>query len=230
MTKFKKRKIFISALLVLALAFSFFMPTIVNVLQDHYSLAYENNEEILYDLPTDDGGVLNVSGMLRMVSTSDVGVSLQRGKYRQIEDVSRQAQISLTLLEQEGLDLPISSYELNNYSIYFLIDRTDMSQRMIVWVLEYLCADGSILHMLLDDNTGTVLGLDFYTTQANIEHISAPLIQKAFSSYWDISISSTTLSSPGQYYLSFYENTKEASFEIPLTFDSNGFSLNNRFL
>lgn len=173
--------------------------------------------------------------MLSIAQDADQETVLQTGKYLTAERGFTHVKTVLAPLEDLSfLHLEWDSCTLDSYSIKFRISPQDLSLRMVIWTLYISTADGNIISVYLDDQTGKVLGFGYeqpdtplYTTENPSISIQADVneLLSFFTTYWGVEVKNTrVISQSGQY--SLIIDDPDTSLEIPYTIQSSGILLN----
>lgn len=206
----------ISLLTATALIIGFFTPELVSVMRDQrkYRIISESKVEFI------DTKTQSIEDMLRMISTTDSNTVLQRGKKLTSESALYQARISLNYFIEEGLKINMKSYSLNNYEVRYVPDKTDLSNRLIVWMLEISCMNQTNINVCLDDETGIILGMTYDSPRYGM---SADELIHIFDGYWGVE-SSNKMIETGNYVITIPSN--RSNIEIPIQIRDNGFSIN----
>lgn len=180
---------------------------------------------------------LYICHMLQMAYITDKQVTLSRGKYLTAEEAFTQAKRSLAGLDTAEI-LPISweTCTLLDDVIVFRISNEDLSRRMILWLLTIETADGAVIRLTLDDNTGMVLGFS-YTNEtqpfyaARIPPLESQLCGQAairfFSEYWNVSVvNNSVISDSGEHMLTVADQENNICTELPFALAPTGFRIN----
>ena len=200
----------VSLLILLILMTGFFLPSLAFSVQD-YGIFEDITTGVLENREGSKDS-LSMCDMLRMSYLTEKQTILSRGKYRvTAEDAFIQAKLFLDLSKPlKKLNETWDTCLLQDASIIFRISSEDLSKRMLVWSLYITTETGGVVHLVMDDQTGTVLGFSYRNSRPPFYQSSIPPaeiqiygqeLKTWFIDYWDVILTDTLIISDSGGYM-----------------------------
>lgn len=226
----------VSLLILLILMTGFFLPSLAFSVQD-YGIFEDITTGVLENREGNKDS-LSKCDMLRMSYLTEKQTILSRGKYRvTAEDAFVQAKLFLDLSEPlKKLNETWDTCLLQDASIVFRISNEDLSKRMLVWSLYITTETGGVVRLVMDDQTGTVLGFSYRNSRTPFYRSSIPPAESQiygqelmewFVDYWGVTLTDTSIiSDSGGYMLTVVDNNDFITAELPFILEQDGFQMN----
>ena len=125
---------------------------------------------------------------------------------------------------------------MQDASIVFRISNEDLSKRMLVWSLYITTETGGVVRLVMDDQTGTVLGFSYRNSRTPFYRSSIPPAESQiygqelmewFVDYWGVTLTDTSIiSDSGGYMLTVVDNNDFITAELPFILEQDGFQMN----
>lgn len=156
------KRLIISAVVVLILAGTFFLPSFTANLKDRQMIGQytvTDGTGISFEATSD----LGIMERLEMITEAE-SIQLENGKELDDETAYACALTELAQLNAGGLmELDLDSCFLLDASVAFFIDSADSTKSLIAWSISLEDATGHNANVALDDETGKLLWFQYYS-------------------------------------------------------------------
>ncbi len=161
-------RLIISAAAALILAGGFFMPSFITGLKDRQTIeeyTVADSSSISFETKSE----LGILDRLRMI-TSVGSIPLENGDKLKSDTAYQCALTELARLNAGGwMAFDFENCQMYGYYISFYVDSIDPAKNMIVWHLNLGDEAGRAIYAAVDDETGILLSLEYYTKDASGE-------------------------------------------------------------
>ena len=234
-----------AALLVLF----FFMPRFISQIQDMSIIGKMETSEA-QNLRLEDSSDMSLIERMAMYAYNYNIIELQTGRYltsETVEDTVIRELQRLKLCSLIGFDYG-SSY-MSYSTVQFKVDSTDPEKNLITWYINYIDAYDNVLTLVLDDETGVILCMQYHnmnydnysygatnyaqtlfsSEQRNSlqSTLDPELIAQMFTEYWGLSMETFELAwHSGNYYeYTFEVSDGEDSYFVRIAIEGNSIFL-----
>jgi hypothetical protein len=156
------KRLFISAATALILAGGFFLPSFITGLKDRQTIeeyTVADSSSISFETKSE----LGILDRLRMI-TSVGSIPLENGDMLKSDTAYQCALTELERFNADGfMEFDFEACQMYGYSIFFYVDSIDPAKNMIVWYLNLGDDAGHTIFATVDDETGLLLSLEYYT-------------------------------------------------------------------
>lgn len=178
---------------------------------------------------------IGICDMLSMAYRTGGQAVLSHGRWNTTgEDALIRAKYSLSgLVGTEMINGEWKGWTLQDAEIVFRISSGDLRRRMLIWTMMVEMPGGEELRIVMDDQSGTVLGLSYRDPSAEPWPGTVPptgvqtdgqRLMSWFTEYWGVERVNMSVIGDGGYTMTVTDG--EGMTEIPFTLTQGGFQMN----